>query len=199
MASPPSQPPDFSRLLADIGRALRDRRIPFMLIGGQAVLLHGRPRLTEDIDITLGVDVNGLQSLLDVCGTLGLFVLPQNIEEFVRETFVLPVRDDASGIRVDFIFSTTPYEQQAIARAEPVILAGFPVPFASAEDLLIHKLFAGRPRDLEDAAGVVRRKGSQLDWAYLDRWTREFASIPGRENLPAMLRALREESDNEVG
>jgi len=26
-----------------------------MLVGGQAVLLHGRPRLTEDTDITLGV------------------------------------------------------------------------------------------------------------------------------------------------
>ena len=60
---------------------------------------------------------------------------------------------------MDFIFSTTPYERQAIARAEPVVLAGVPVPFATAEDLLIHKLFAGRPRDLEDAAGVVRRKG----------------------------------------
>ena len=186
------QPPDFSRLLADIGRALRDRQIPFMLIGGQAVLLHGRPRLTEDIDVTLGVDASGLPSLLRVCRSLSLSVLPEDAEGFVRETFVLPVRHRESGIRVDFIFSTTAYERQAIARAETVVLAGFPVPFACAEDLLIHKLFAGRPRDLEDAAGVVRRKGHQLDWTYLEHWTSEFAAVPGRENLPAMLRTLRE-------
>ncbi|HEV8358638.1 MAG TPA: nucleotidyl transferase AbiEii/AbiGii toxin family protein [Gemmatimonadales bacterium] len=190
MASP--QPPDFARLLADIARALRDRRIAFMLIGGQAVLLHGVPRLTEDIDVTLGVDTSGLPALLSVCRSLSLSVLPHDAEEFVRETFVLPVRHGESGIRVDFIFSTTLYEQQAIARAEMVVLAGVPVPFASAEDLLIHKLFAGRPRDLEDAAGVVRRKGHQLDWTYLEHWTGEFAAVPGREKLPAMLRALRE-------
>jgi hypothetical protein len=189
------QPPDFSRLLADIGRELGDRRIPFMLIGGQAVLLHGVPRLTEDIDVTLGVDASGLPSLLSACRSLSLSVLPEDAEEFVRETFVLPVRHGESGIRVDFIFSTTPYERQAIARAESVVLAGVPVPFASAEDLLIHKLFAGRPRDLEDAAGVIRRKGRQLDWAYLEHWTSEFAAVPGREKLPEMLRALREEQE----
>lgn len=68
------------------------------------------------------------------------------------------------------------------------------VPFATAEDLLLHKLFAGRPRDLEDAAGVVRRKGPDLDWAYMARWAREFAVIPGREDLPAQVEALRAEA-----
>ena len=29
-----------------------------MIIGGQAVLLYGEPRLTRDIDITLGVNAN---------------------------------------------------------------------------------------------------------------------------------------------
>ena len=32
-----------------------------MLIGGQAVLLYGEPRLTRDIDITLGVDVDKIR------------------------------------------------------------------------------------------------------------------------------------------
>ncbi len=35
-----------------------------MLIGGQAVLLHGRPRLTEDIDITVGADPGRLDEVL---------------------------------------------------------------------------------------------------------------------------------------
>ncbi len=46
---------DFERLIGGVGGALSHRDIPFMLIGGQAVLLHGGPRLTQDIDITLGV------------------------------------------------------------------------------------------------------------------------------------------------
>ena len=193
MASPPSPPllPDFSLLLGELSRGLGELRIPFMLIGGQAVLLHGQPRLTEDIDVTLGVDVDQLPRLLTLCGRLGLTVLPEAPEPFVRETYVLPVHHTESGIRVDFIFSTTPYERQAISRAESVALAGVPVPFASAEDLLSHKLFAGRPRDLEDAESVVRRKGTSLDWAYLEHWVNEFAEVPGREGLPVLLSRLR--------
>jgi hypothetical protein len=56
---------------------------------------------------------------------------------------------------------------------------------------LIHNLVAGRPRDWEDAESVVRRKGAELDWAYLERWVREFAAVPGREALLAQLGQLR--------
>lgn len=38
---------DFSAFLGAISTALRERDLPFMLIGGQAVLVHGQPRLTE--------------------------------------------------------------------------------------------------------------------------------------------------------
>ncbi len=55
---------------------------------------------------------------------------------------MLPAHHEASGIRVDFVFSATPYEQEAISRATVVYLAGASVPFTSAEDLIIHKLFA---------------------------------------------------------
>ena len=60
------------------------------LIGGQAVLLHGRPRLTEDIDIKLGADPRALDEMLAACTALDLAPLPADPREFVRETFVLP-------------------------------------------------------------------------------------------------------------
>lgn len=189
MGSP--REPDFPRFLARLAEALRRARLPFMLIGGQAVLLHGRPRLTEDIDVTLGAAPDRLPDLLDACRGLGLRPLPEDPEQFARETFVLPASRPDDRIRVDFIFSTTPYERQAIERATPVELEGVVVPFAAAEDLVLHKLFAGRPRDLEDAEGVVRRKSGELDWAYLERWGGEFATVPGREDLPARIEALR--------
>ncbi len=55
---------------------------------------------------------------------------------------------------------------------------------------MIHELFAGRPGDIEDAIGVVRMKGSGMDWDYVDQWVRQFAEIPGREDLPARLEVL---------
>ena len=45
----------FKELLSEISKELGRRKIPYMIIGGQAVLLYGEPRLTKDIDITLGV------------------------------------------------------------------------------------------------------------------------------------------------
>lgn len=192
MASP--QAPDFGQLIARLARELSARELAFMLIGGQAVLLHGAPRLTEDIDVTLGVGPERLASVRDVCNALGLDPLPTDVESFVQDTFVLPVRQAATGIRVDLIFSTTPYERQAIAHAQSVAIDGVPVPFATAEDLIIHKLFAGRPRDLEDAIGVVRRNRATIDWEYVARWAGEFAAIPGREGMPDQVRRLRDQA-----
>ncbi len=94
-------------------------------------------------------------------------------------------------MRVDCIFSTTEYERRAIGRAQLIPPGGESVPVATAEDLLVHKLFAGRPRDLEDAERVVRRKGAMLDWEYLRETIESFRDVPGRESLPQLLEALR--------
>jgi predicted nucleotidyltransferase len=192
MASHPQG--DFDGLIARLAQALTDRRLPFMVIGGQAVLLHGEPRFTADIDITLAASPDRLDDVIAVCSSAGLAVLPEDAADFVGQTFVLPAADRDSGVRVDFIFSTTDYEAQAIRRAVAVSVGGVEVPFASAEDLLLHKLFAGRPRDIEDAAGVVRRKGAELDWAYVHRWAREFSAVPGREALIEWAMELEGES-----
>lgn len=190
-----SLPPEpLAGLLAGMARGLSAHRVPFMLVGGQAVLLHGRPRLTDDIDATLGVGPDRLPAVLRACATIGLVPLPEDVPGFVAETFVLPTRHQATGMRVDLIFSTLPYETEAIARAIPIPIGGTDVPFATAEDLLIHKLFAGRPRDLEDVVGVIRRQGSAIDWDYVGGWVASFAEVPGREGMPALLEEVRREA-----
>ena len=50
-------------LLGRIGSALKAARIPYMVIGGQAVLLYGEPRMTRDIDVSLGI--RGILSVFD--------------------------------------------------------------------------------------------------------------------------------------
>ena len=162
-----------------------------MLIGGQAVLLHGAPRLTEDIDVSLGIGPEEVATVEAVCDATDLESLVANPVEFARETYVLPARSRPSGIRVDFIFSNTDFERLAVDRAVGVRLSGETVPFASPEDLLLLKLFAGRARDIEDARSVVDRQAPHLDWTYLERWAQRFAEIPGREDLPKRLAELR--------
>ncbi|MBW2000803.1 MAG: hypothetical protein JRJ29_22930, partial [Deltaproteobacteria bacterium] len=122
--------------------------IPYMLIGGQAVLLYGEPRLTRDVDVTLGIDLEGLPDLLQVVREMDLRVLVEDVEQFVGKTWVLSTLAPATQMRADFIFSWTDYERQAIARARVLDVGGFPVRFATAEDLVIHKIFSGRPCDM---------------------------------------------------
>lgn len=136
-----SPPPDVTTLLAALTFELERRGLRFMLIGGQAVLLHGLPRFTADVDVTLAAGPAALGELRSVCDALGLSPLTPSadeLESFARRTNVL-------------------------------------------------RLFAGRPRDLEDAEGIVRRQAAALDWAYLERWVAEFAQVPGREGMPAAL------------
>ena len=45
----------FEELIARIAGELKKADLPYMIIGGQAVLLYGSPRMTKDIDITLGL------------------------------------------------------------------------------------------------------------------------------------------------
>ncbi len=153
-----------------------------MVIGGQAVLLYGEPRLTRDIDITLGVGVEELGKVKKVLRTTGLKILVKQDKEFVAKTLVLPALDKQSGIRIDFTFSYSFYERQAIERAKEVKLGRTPVRFASLEDLLIHKVIAGRPRDFEDVRSVLL-KNPKYDSRYIQKWLTEFDKSLGEHFL----------------
>jgi hypothetical protein len=93
----------FEEILAKLALALDKHSIPYIIIGGQAVLLYGEPRLTRDIDVTLGVDVDSLPEITKMAKGLNLKPLPSKVEDFVKKTMVLPTKDETTGIRVDFI------------------------------------------------------------------------------------------------
>ncbi|MBW2000387.1 MAG: nucleotidyltransferase, partial [Deltaproteobacteria bacterium] len=181
-------------LLTKVARHLDRVCIPYMLIGGQAVLLYGEPRLTRDVDVTLGIDLEGLPDLLQVVPEMDLRVLVEDVEQFVGKTWVLPTLDPTTQMRVDFIFSWTDYERQAIARARVVDVEGFPVRFATAEDLIIHKIFSGRPRDLEDVRTILLKQ--DVDISEVERWLTAFSQSTGEDFL-SLFQAVLKESQKE--
>jgi Nucleotidyltransferase of unknown function (DUF6036) len=179
----------FQSLLAKLAQALEGANIPYMVIGGQAVLLHGEPRLTRGIDITLGLDASVASKVLDIVHAIGLTASVDDVHGFVQKTNVLPLTEASTSLRVDLIFSFTSYESEAIQRAVKVQTGGSAVSFATPEDLIIHKLVAGRPRDLEDVAGILLRH-EQLDERYLERWLPVFKTVVHRDLL-AEFRTLK--------
>jgi len=113
---------------------------------------------------------------------------------FTRETMVLPCSDPETGIRVDLIFSFSPFEQLAIGRARVVRIGETEVCFASLEDLLIHKIVAGRARDLEDAR-IILLKNPRADLAYIRHWLAEFSALAGEDCLGRLNLILGSEAD----
>ena len=71
----------------------------------------------------------------------------------------------ASGPPLDIQTAKTDYQRQLIARA---VATREGLPVATAEDLVILKLIAHRPKDVVDLRGLVALP--DLDWAYVEQW-----------------------------
>jgi predicted nucleotidyltransferase len=77
---------------------------------------------------------------------------------------------------VDLVLSDSTFERSAIERAVSVRLGSAEVRFVTPEDLIVHKLVAGRPRDLEDVRSIVARQ-PQLDRRRVEQTLREFEAL----------------------
>ena len=161
------------KLIRKIAERLDADKIPYMVIDGQAVLVYGRPRLTRDIDITLGIDIDDFALVEKACKKLKLKMLPTRPEDFAKETGVLPAEEQKSGIRVDFIFSFSEYERQSLKKAKRINVSNYPVKFASCEDVIIYKMVAGRAVDEEDVKSILVKNKSSIDHKYIRRWLSE--------------------------
>ena len=131
----------------------------------------------------MGVDTDKFALIKGVCGKLGLRMQPKNPEIFAGQTRVLPSEEPKSKIRVDFIFSFTPYESQAISRVKKVLVGGYSVKFASCEDVIIHKMVAGRAVDEEDVRSILAKNKDSLDRKYIRQWLSEFSKISENEGI----------------
>src|SRR6185437_11325818 len=75
-------------------------------------------------------------------------------------------------LQIDLLLAECPYQLQALERRLPEQLAGLDIPVAilTCEDLLLHKLLAGRLIDQADCVALLRLNHERLDWQYLRKW-----------------------------
>lgn len=158
----------FKELITSIARQFEKNNIPYIIIGGQAVLIYGETRLTKDIDITIGLNIDRIDNILKIMEDISLKPIPKDVQQFIKRTMVLPLIEPKSGIRIDVIFSFSQFEQEAIKRANIIKIDDTPVSFTSLEDLIIFKIFSGRPRDIEDARKILI-KNKHADIKYIKK------------------------------
>ena len=137
--------------------ALTSRGVDFVLIGGFAAVIHGSPRLTQDLDITYADDGANLRALGDALQDLDARL--RGVEEDVPfvpdERALRPIElltlDTAAG-PLDLILHPPggPTYSALRRRAQRVDVGGLAVLVASIADLLAMKRAAGRAKDLAD-------------------------------------------------
>ncbi len=178
---------DLERAVTDVGEFLDGRHLPYMVIGGFANLFWGRPRLTQDIGVTVQVPEGEWPDFIARVGER-FQLMSRDQLELARKRRVVPVASPA-GIRVDLVLAGLPYEESASRRAHTVNVSGMPVQLCAAEDLILHKLASERPRDLDDVEGIILRQTRGLDRAYLDPLVVELARALERPEIERFYRA----------
>ncbi len=171
-----------NQTLANITLSLDNYEIPYAIIGGYAVLFHGEARFTEDIDIVLGMDASQLEAVL--LAVSGRFEpRTENTESFVYKTNVLPLISLENRVHVDLVFSFIEFERKAIKRSVSTEVNGKTVKIVKAEDLIVYKLFAARPRDIEDAKNILKKKKDTLDLKEVTTELRKLSELTGNPQL----------------
>jgi hypothetical protein len=174
---------DLFAAAVEVEHIVRSAGFRFCFIGGLAVQRWGQPRMTADVDLTVITGFGGEAPYVDAL----LAALPGRLadaREFALRYRTLLLRA-SNGIHVDIALGAMPFEEHAVERSSPfAITASDSVTTCCAEDLLVHKAFAGRDKDWLDVRGIIVRQGPRLDRALI--WS---------ELLPLL--ELKEDSETE--
>ena len=176
-------PPGPADLLAELAHELARLRLAWYVFGAQAALIWGRPRLTTDVDVTVRLGALDSQAFVSALQARAFDLRIIATPEFIEQTRVLPLVHQPTGLAVDVVLAGPGLEDEFLARAVTVEIGGAPVPIISAEDLIVTKILAGRPKDLEDIRGVLTERGGSLDRAQVRRTLERLEEALGQGDL----------------
>lgn len=154
------------RAAAELQAFCNERAWQFCFIGGLAVQRWGEPRETIDADLTLLTGFGGESLFIDAL-TARFEPRIDQAADFAKNNRVLLLRSP-SGVGLDIALGGLPFEASAVARATDFLFVpGITLRTCSAEDLVVLKAFADRPKDWVDLEGVLLRQQGRLDWVYI--------------------------------
>lgn len=151
-------------------QALSNADVQYLVVGGLAVNAHGYKRLTDDVDLVIGLEpsniVNGLRALSSIGYQMSIPVTPEDFADAEKREgwrrnknmIVLKLWSDAHRRTPIDVFVYEPFDFQAAYKAARWLPMGgrLHAPIVSLETLLAMKESAGRPQDLADISELKR-------------------------------------------
>ncbi len=166
----PISPGQSAFLLSEVVPLLEELGIQYAVIGALAASFHGVVRSSLDADALLSgtgqpESVKRLISRLRECG----FEVEHRKGAMDDPVHSVIIVSDHFQNRVDLLTGIRGLPPDFLSRRIEASLLGTTLHMIGAEDLIAMKLFAGSPRDLEDARGVIKVSGDSLDYPLLER------------------------------
>ncbi|MDB4956269.1 MAG: hypothetical protein JWO36_3838 [Myxococcales bacterium] len=162
--------------IRDLLAALATKQVPYCIVGGVAVTLHGVPRLTYDVDLVVPTTVEALTAIDQVLTGLSLRCrLPIQLADLADDKLRTEYRDERNLIAVTYTDPSDPLREvdvlvsppvppaDIVARAVMLDLQGVRVYVASLADLIAMKRSTGRAQDESDVAHLERLAKNDRD------------------------------------
>ena len=153
------EPSDFDVIFATLQAA----KVKYLVVGGVAVVLHGFPRFTADLDLVIALEPSNVVAALHALEGLGYrprapvdargLADPETRRAWIEDKnlTVFALWSPAHPATEIDIFVEEPFPfDEAYARASRAELGAIHVAVASIPDLIAMKRRAARPKDLED-------------------------------------------------
>jgi hypothetical protein len=163
----------------------------FCIIGGVAVQRWGEPRLTRDVDLTLLTGFGGEETFIEPWLRDYQFRPPGSMEMALENRVLLLV--NRRGTPVDVALGGVDFERRSVERSSLWKIPSGMLRTCSAEDLLVHKCFAGREQDWVDVDGILARQKGKLDLALVGRELKPLLELQERpDKLERLEQKIRE-------
>ena len=177
-------------VLAALGTCFDSLGVRWYLFGAQAAIFHGVARLTADVDVTVLPEPHSTGRLASTMEANGFRLRVTATDDFVARTRVLPFVHSTTRLPVDVVLAGPGIEEQFLDRAEFHVLEGVRVPIATVEDLVTMKILAGRPKDLDDAKGMLRARSEEIDLDHVRRMLQLLEEALSQSDLIPQLEQL---------
>jgi hypothetical protein len=150
--------------------------------------VHGFPRATADLDLTIDLAERDPQRFVTTLRRAGF--LPRfDDHAFIAETRVIPVVHRASHLPIDLVLAGPGLEQRFLDEVVIHRIDGRDIPVLSVENLVVTKLLAARPKDLDDVKQLLAI--NELDHPRVEATLAEIEAALGHSDLRPLYRSLR--------
>jgi hypothetical protein len=161
------------RALRHAWLTLEPLELPVALMGGLALAVWKHVRATRDVDLLLGIGEEDVESVLGHLRAAAIRpkrsppVVTVGGLQIAQLLYTPP--DVFVDLQIDLLLARSGFALESLRRRVPTQLSGLDVTIdvLTCEDLIVHKLLAGRLLDRVDAAALLRANRRTMDVAFL--------------------------------